>query len=297
MSRLYGIIPPMVTPFAADGAIDCEAIARLLDFLRSYIHGLFVCGSYGLGPLMDVEERKLVAEEVLEHVPSHVKVVVHVGSTSTEDSADLAKHAEDIGAHAVASVPPYYYKHSPSSVLEHFKVLVSSVSIPVYVYNNPRTVGYPVTPDLMCKLRELGVQGVKDSSFDVLTFMRFREVCGEDFDIVVGTEALMLPTYVLGARAFIPGMSNYCPELVYELFQYLEQGDYSKAASAQYRVFKLRELVHGLGSPIAATYAILRLRGIDIGCPRKPFKIPSDEKMTEFKRKLAEYGLEEFFTK
>ena len=280
LEKLYGLFPPLITPFTRTGQLDLEALAQVLEFTKPFVHGYYLCGSYGQGPLMDLEQRKKVVEKVIEEVSGSKKIIVHVGSPSTDSTIELARHAEEAGAHAVASVPPFYYKHAEESVLKFFEELVNSTSLPVYVYNNPPRVGYPVTPDLLAKLKSLGVRGIKDSSFDVINFINFSIYAGDDFDIVIGTEALMLPTYVLGARAYIPGMSNYLPELVFELFNKLEQGDYARAREIQFRVNRLREDLHKLGNPITLTYLIWNLRGIKKSFPKKPF-LPAKEELTE----------------
>ncbi|UNQ73273.1 dihydrodipicolinate synthase family protein [Infirmifilum sp. NZ] len=286
-TQLFGIIPPLLTPFTSAGHVDFDALKQLLDLTMPYVHGYYVCGTYGQGPLMSIAERKKVVEKVAEHVGSSKQLVVHVGSAATDAAVELARHAEEVGATAVASVPPYYYRHTEEAVLEFFKDLVKSTSLPVYVYNNPPRVGYPVTPELAAKLKAIGVRGVKDSSFDVLTYMNYKLQAGEDFDVVVGTEALMLPTWVLGAKAFIPGMSNYLPELVYELFKALESGDLSRAQLLQFRVNRLREELHKLGSPIPTAYALLRIRGIKECYPKKPF-LPPRKDLEETARKIME---------
>ncbi|MEM3974959.1 MAG: dihydrodipicolinate synthase family protein [Thermofilum sp.] len=286
---LYGIYPPLITPFTADGQVDLESLARVVEFLNPWVHGYYICGTYGQGPLMRPSQRKLVAEKVIEYAKEGHKVLVHVGAPDTYTAVELARHAQDVGAYAVASVPPYYYKHSEEAVVKFFEELAGSVSIPVYAYNNPQRVGYPITPELAAKLKQAGVAGVKDSSFDVLTYIDFKLAAGEGFDIVVGTEALMLPTFVLGARAFIPGMSNYLPELVYELFKALESGDLEKARALQFRVNDVRRRLHKLGSPIVLTYLLLEVRGVRAGLPRKPFLPISGEAAVKIAQELEPF--------
>ncbi len=290
--KLYGLIPPLITPFTKDGEIYEEAVQRILEFISDYIHGLFLCGSYGSGPLMTIEQRKKMVEITMNSLPRDLKIIVHVGSTDTYTSVTLAKHAEDLGVDAIASVPPYYYKHRDNAVKEHFRRLLNAVDIPVYVYNNPKTVGYAIQPLLLHELENMGVKGVKDSSFDILNFMNYKRACSEDFDIVVGTEALMLPSYIMGARAFIPGLANYFPEIVRELFDTCEKGDWSKARELQYKVLTIRDIAHSAGSSIAGVHVILKLRGIDAGYPKLPFTLPDEYKIKEIERKLSELGIE-----
>jgi len=294
LKGLYGVIPPLITPFKVDGGLDIDALREILKFICKYVDGLFVCGTYGSGPMMSIGERKRVVEEVMNNVSGRVEVIVHVGATNTQSAVDLARHAQDVGAARVASVPPYYYRYRDEYVIEYFKHLVDAVDVPVYLYNNPGTVGYAISPQLLSKLEGVGVRGVKDSSFDVLNFMNYKRVCSEGFDVVAGTEALMLPLYVLGARAFIAGMSNYLPELVRELFKCLEEGRWMEAEKLQYRVVEVREIVHSAGASIVGVHTILNLRGIRSGYPRSPFKMPSSEKVKEIKSKLLDLGVELF---
>ena len=88
---------------------------------------------------MSLEERKQVAEITVNQVKNKILVIVHVGTTSTSQSIELAKHASEIGADVIASVPPYYHPHDERDVKKYFDSLVESVDIPVFVYNNPKT--------------------------------------------------------------------------------------------------------------------------------------------------------------
>ncbi|MEM1545707.1 MAG: dihydrodipicolinate synthase family protein [Candidatus Methanomethylicia archaeon] len=271
--------------------LDSDALREILDFIYNYIDGLFVCGTYGSGPMMSVEERKRTVEEIINNIPGRLEIIVHVGATSTQFAVDLARHAQDIGATRIASVPPYYYRYRDEYIIEYFTNLVNAVDLPVYLYNNPNTVGYAISPQLLSKLEKIGVKGVKDSSFDVLSFINYRRTCSGDFDVVAGTEALMLPLYVLGARAFIAGMSNYLPELIKELFNCLKEGKWGDAEKLQYKIVEIREIVHSAGASIVGVHTILNLRGIKSGYPKSPFKMPSSEKIEEIRSKLIELNV------
>ncbi|MFI5341718.1 MAG: dihydrodipicolinate synthase family protein, partial [Candidatus Methylomirabilales bacterium] len=83
IERLQGVIPPLVTPFTKkDDTLDEPSLRAIVRFLRPHVHGLFVCGTYGGGPLMSLEERCRVLEIVKEEAGSELTVTVHVGSTT-----------------------------------------------------------------------------------------------------------------------------------------------------------------------------------------------------------------------
>ncbi|MBC7189118.1 dihydrodipicolinate synthase family protein, partial [Candidatus Aerophobetes bacterium] len=251
----------------------------------------FVCGSYGSGPLMNVEERKKVLEITIEEVKGKIPVIAHVGTTNLRDSIILARHAQEVGADRIAAVPPYYYHHTEESVIYFFSQLVRSVDIPVYIYNNPKTVGYGVSSALVLKLAEVGVKGIKDSSFDILVLENFLRNLPEDFDVVPGTEAIWLPASSLGARAFIPGLGNAFPELCVQLFEAGVNGDLEKCRKLQKKVNSIRDIMPMAGSTIVAVYIMLELRKVVKTYPRAPLIFPNKEKRDKIKEKLEKMGV------
>ncbi|WP_052465233.1 dihydrodipicolinate synthase family protein [Thermotoga profunda] len=287
LNRFKGVIPPMLTAFDETGNLDIKRTKNIAKFLKDKVDALFICGTYGSGPLMNQEEKERVIEEVSQEVNGKIPIIVMVGSASTKETVEIAKYAEKMGAAAVASVCPYYYAHSEENILGFFSELVGAVDIPVYVYNNPKTVGYPVTPKLLRKLYEIGVKGLKDSSFSSITFYEFiRELGKEDFDFIIGTEALVLDAFALGSKAVISGVANALPEPVVDLTKACQMNNLNEAARLQTLVLELRELLH-ISSAISVAHAILQIRGIDSGYPRKPFKPLSNEKMNELKTRLS----------
>lgn len=290
--RLEGVIPPMIVPFDQGGEVDEKALREFTRFLLRSVDGLFILGTYGCGPLLRVEERKRVAEVVVEEVNGKVPVIVHVGSISTKDAVELAKHAQAIGADAISSVPPFYYHHAEEDVFFYFKRLLDAVSIPVYVYNNPKTVGYGVSANLLKRLADEGVYGVKDSSFDIMVLSDYkRKVDKEGFDVVIGTEALFLPASSLGVRAFIPGLGNAFPELCKELYNAVMSGaPKEKVIEIHNKVMAVRDLMRLANTTTVGAYTMVNLRGIKM-YPREPFRPASEEVREKIKEALKKMGL------
>jgi len=270
--QLSGIVPPLLTAFDRQGNVDEKAQREVVSFLKQRVQGFYVCGTYGSGPLMEVAQRKQVTEIVIDEVGGAIPVVVHVGAPATADSVELAKHAQEAGAVAVAAVPPYYFPHKEEQVLFHFQRLIESVGLPVLIYNNPKTTGFSVTPAFLNQLAKAGLKGVKDSSFSVMTFYDYlRTVELDDFAFIVGTEAFILPTVAMGAEASVSGLGNAIPEPVVELFDAVKRGDMERARPLQFKVLALRDILH-YGSSIAVVQAILKERGVNSGYPRMPFQ-------------------------
>jgi len=137
------------------------------------VHGLFICGTHGSGPIMAVEERKPVHQIVVDQAKGRITVVAHIATTSTEQSVELAGHAESVGADCVASISPYYHRPDERTVADFFRTLAKAVDLPAYIYNNPRASGVAITPSFLCHLADVGVQGVKDSGFSFIELTHF----------------------------------------------------------------------------------------------------------------------------
>ena len=293
-NEVKGVIPPLTTPFTEEGEIYEEGLRNLLDFqVEGGSHGLFLCGTYGSGPLMSLDQRKKVVEIAKDHVGERMTLIVHVGTTNTRDSVELAKHAEENGAAAVAAVPPYYYRHDEKTVLEHFRQLVKAVDIPVYVYNNPKTSGFTVTPSTLVKMADLGVKGIKDSGFSLIEFSHFViELADQrEFNFIIGTEALFLPAMLLGANGCISGLANVFPEIVVELYNEIMKKNYEKAAKLQLKVNEARRILHISKSTNAACYAMLKERGVDVGVPKRPVLPVTDEETSMMRKEFIRIGL------
>ncbi|MCS7127725.1 MAG: dihydrodipicolinate synthase family protein [Sulfolobales archaeon] len=267
-----GVIVPVITP-TKNGLLYEEGLRNVVNFLiERGIHGFFIAGTYGLGPAMSVNERKKVVEIVVDEVQGSTTTIVMVGSSSLDDSIELAKHAQDIGASAISSVPPFYYAYDEKSILSFFKALLNNVNIPVFAYNNPARTGNPLSAKLLNKLANEGVAGLKDSSFDIIKFYEFiTTVEKKDFIFIIGTEALMFPGILAGARGCISGLANAFPEIVLEEYELIKQRRYEEAALKQLQIIKIREVIHRVPT-IPAIFEILRMRGIDVGYPKPPYR-------------------------
>jgi len=291
MKKLEGVVPPMVTPFASDGNLDEYNLTTLVHFLSEHVQGLFICGSYGNGPLMTVAEKKRVIDIVAKNIPPTIQLVVHVGATNVRDAVELARYAEGAGAAKVSSVVPYYFHHTRESIKLYFDRLVKAVKIPVYTYNNPKFTGIAVDVSLLQELADLGVAGVKDSSFDIMTLANFaRQIKNPDFDVVLGTEAMFLYAATIGVRAFIPGLGNAFPELCGELYEAATKFEMERARTLQMRVNELRDIMYLAKSTVVAVYALLKIRGVCEAYPREPFIALGEKETAAMRQQLVRAG-------
>ena len=269
--KIGGLFTALITPFDGEGRVDAECLAELVRFqISKGTEGIYPCGSTGLGPMLSLPERKLVAETVVKAARGKVPVVVQVGCADTESTIELARHAEGIGADAVASLTPFYYKPGDKAVFKHFEAIKGAVSIPLLAYNIPQFTGNNLLPAIVVLMARDGtIQGIKDSSQNLLQLEDLIGAAPEDFVVMNGTEEYGLFAIMAGADGLVSGGASALPELFESMVAAERDGDYRAATRAQKTILKVKELTKP--SPIAAYYAILRERGIDCGAPRAPF--------------------------
>ena len=272
--KVRGLFTALITSFDEKGRVDPDRLTKLVKFQVSKgVDGIFPCGSTGQGPLLKLEERKVVAETVVRTAGSRVPVVVQVGSADTASTVELARHAEEVGAYAVASLTPYYYKPGEKAILKHFEEVTRAVDIPVLAYNIPPLTGNNLAPSFVAELAKAGMAGIKDSSQNFLQLVDMLSAVPEGFAVMNGTEEYGLFAIMSGADGLVSGGASALPELMKSMVASEARGDHRAALAAQRKVQQVKGLVRP--GQIAAYYEILSARGVDCGTPRAPL-LPLD---------------------
>ncbi len=287
-----GIIPPMMTAFTKDGEIYEKGIREIVDFIVPHVQGLYPCGTYGSGPMMSPEERKRVAEIILDQTKKRVPVIVHVGTADTKTTIELARHAQEKGAAAVGAITPYYNSYNEEAIFTHFQKLIKSVQIPVFLYDNPKCSGNSISTNLLVRLAKEGLGGIKDSTFDIVNYYHARIALRDfpDMNLIIGTEALLVAAFDAGATAAVCGLGNVYPDLLGKMYGHYLKGDRGALMKIQEEVLVVRQVTK-YGPTVPTCHAILKMRGVDAGYPRLPFTPVSAEVQFSVKEKLKSKGL------
>ncbi|MBA4423178.1 MAG: hypothetical protein C0390_08780 [Syntrophus sp. (in: bacteria)] len=297
--RFEGIYPPVITSFTEDGDIYEKGIRHVVRYLMSEgAHGFFINGSYGSCVLMSLEERKKVAEIIHNEVSGRLPIITHVGEASTRATIELAKHAEGLGSAAVAAVAPYYYPganaYDESQIIRHYADIAASVRVPTFMYNNPKTSGYTLTSELLVKLVKVGVMGMKESSGSFTLLGEFNQAATQvnpDFVCMSGSVGLIQPAFNIGIRGCVSGTANAFPELTVSLYNALEARDWEKSKELQNLVIAQRKIQATSGFRPAGCYTFLKLKGIDCGTVRRPWREPNDQEARYMKEEAIKLGL------
>jgi len=291
MEPLSGIITALVTPFTEKGELKTESIKSLIDFqVKGGVDGLFLCGTAGLGTVMRTDQRIEMFKQSAKAANGRVKLLAHVGASSTEEAVILAGEAEKAGVDAVGAVPPYFMKPDEESIIAHFNAIADATKLPVYIYNIPRQALNPVTPSMMLKLIETpNIKGVKDSSRDFINVLNYLRVLPEDFTVICGTDSYIYPAMVMGARGAITGYANGFPDVYADFLNTIKSGNQEAAKQKQFEINVLRSKLQK--PPLAPHYEALRLRGVDAGLPRAPLRGMTNAERVILKKELEKLGV------
>lgn len=282
----------MITPFKENGDLDKDSLIQLVQFLSKRVDGLFICGSYGCGALMTLEERKTVAEIVRKYADPQTRIIVHTGTTTTRDTVALTLHAKAIGCDAASAVGPYYFQYTENDLIKYYSdILDQAGDFPFYVYHNPKFQGYETSLNTLKVLKERGLSGIKDATFDILKYAAYqRELADENFDIALGTEAMWISAQVLGCEAYIPGIGNVFPDLCKKMWLQAMNGEREASVKTQFEVNQLRDIMYFARSTQLAIYAIAEILGIIKAYPRAPFVAATEQEKAKIKAALIEMG-------
>lgn len=272
LDAFRGIIIALYSSYDENGEINTQAVRQIARHYASVgVKGLYVGGSSGEGMLQSVEERKLVLAAVMAEVGDELTIIAHVGAPATRDSVELAKHAQEVGAHAVSAVPAIYYRLSPQSVESHWQAIIDSTSLPFIIYHIPQTTGFHLSKQLLTKMAAQDkVIGVKISAESTFELQQFKAAGGKDFLVLNGPDEQYLAGRSIGADGGIGGTYGVMPELFLKIERCYVQGNMSEAQHWQFIVNELIVELLSFPSLYGACKAILKLRGFDLGEPRMP---------------------------
>ena len=300
-TQLEGILIPMPTAFKEDGAVDESGVDALVDFyVAAGVQGFFALGTHGQGMVMEIDERKSVAERMVRRARGKVPIVLHIGTANTYSSIELARHGASLGVYALAVVPPYYYPHNDYEVFAHYKAIAQAVpGTPLFIYDNTETTHVHITPPKVLKIQEAispacTLAGIKVSFLPFDALLAYLFTLPRSIGVFPGGIFSLYAGYSLGARGAIHPPSTPFPELCVKMFLSLKEGKLEEARRAHDQLAAVMRVVarfmpeHGRG----VFGEIMRLRGLPVRrFPRWECAPLSSQEREALKKGLVEAGV------
>ncbi|MBW3540770.1 MAG: dihydrodipicolinate synthase family protein [Planctomycetes bacterium] len=298
--RLFGIIPPVITPLDEAGRFDRASGERLYRYhVDAGVHGLFLFGSSGEGPLLAQRTREEALETSVRVVAGRVPVLAGVLAAGTELAIAEARRAKELGADGLVVCPPFYFRVTQDELKQHFRAVRRAVDLPLLAYDIPATTKLKIELDTMLELACEGtLVGAKDSSGDAAGFRRLLVRRPQGFRLFTGSELLVDAVLLSGADGAVPGLANVAPELFVELYQHFTAGRAAEAIALQRRIVRLFDVFVAPDGTVRSGYAVgsmkaaMKLRGV-IDCVRTcaPFEPVTAEQLGRVRAIMQETGV------
>ena len=291
---IAGIVPPMITPFDAEGDIDeRQHRAEVRHMLAAKVHGVAVCGSTGEGHTLTTDETRRITAFTTEEVKGQIPVITGVICNSTRAAIERGRAVADLGVAALQVTPVHYlFRPDDDAMSRHFDRIAQATGLPVIIYN---VVPWSyVSPTFLARIlrRVDGVIGVKQSASDLkaladlLLLVDSRELRQKGVRILSAVDAFLYPSFTLGAHGAVAAILTAVPESCVALWNAVQEEDHQRAK-------RLHESLLGLWNAIdhpnlpANVKTALRLQGRDAGFPRAPMPQSSPEQEEEIRQALA----------
>ncbi|GAA1858113.1 dihydrodipicolinate synthase family protein [Paeniglutamicibacter psychrophenolicus] len=302
--KYSGVIPPVVTPRTADGAIDVAGLKAVVEHLISGgVTGLFVLGSSGEVPYLTNTERELVVTTINAANAGRVPLVVGANEQTTNRVIEEGRKMVELGADALVVTTPYYALSNAAEVEAHFRAIHAALQVDIFAYDVPVRTHVKLSVATAVALAQDGViVGVKDSSGDDVSFRQLllatRDI--EGFSVFTGHEVVVDGALLGGAHGVVPGLGNVDPAGYRRLFDAAAAGDFATAAKEQDRLARVFDIVYtpdsarvsGGAAGLGAFKTALVAQGV-IDCNKMsvPMVDLNDSEATAITAILAETGL------
>ena len=293
--KLEGLVAATYTPLKADGSFRDDLVLPLVDhLLPSGISGLYVCGSTGEGMSLSGNERRQVAEAYVSAAARRVPVVIQVGHNSLAEAAELAAHAQSIGADVVSATCPSYFKVAAvDALIESMAVVAAGApELPFYYYHIPTLTGSDIDMvDFMRRGSERipNLVGLKYTAATLHEFQQCLELDDGRFDVVWGFDEMFLGALATGAKAGIGSTYNIAAPLYLKIIDAFNSGQLTEARRLQALSIQMIRTI-GKYPFHPAMKAVLEMQGFEMGNCRLPQLKISATDADELKSELQDIG-------
>ena len=273
-----GILPALVTPLTERETINEDVARRLMRWhMDEGMDGFYICGATGEGPVVAPKERMRLAEIAREETRARdKKAIIHVGAIDLTTAKALARHAGEIGADAISSVPPFFFGYGEKEIAQYYTELAEAAGVPLIMYCSPLS-GVNITYDMVSRFLNIPhAIGVKWTSYDYYTMHRIKELRGGDVNVLNGPDECLLCGLTMGADGGIGATYNVMPRMFRQIYDRFRAGDIEGARQAQYKANRLIEVIIRFGVQTSLK-EMLGMLGYDCGFCVYPQKRLSDE--------------------
>jgi 4-hydroxy-2-oxoglutarate aldolase len=291
---MQSIFPAVPTVFDLQFNLDLERLqANLEPLVAVGLPGVVIGGSNGEFVTQSPDERVAAVAAARAVLPGDRILIAGSAMESTAATSELVQRMAEAGADAALVLTPHYYTSAmtDAALIAHYQAVADTSPIPILLYNMPPNTGLDLSWKVICTLAEHPqITGLKDSSGNLVKLGQLVSEVGPDFQLLVGSGALLLPALALGAAGCVAALANVAGGAMLQLREKFMAGDWEAARALQLPLIAVNQAItaeHG----IAGLKAALEMLGMAGGPVRPPLTALSDSARQELRQVLQTAGL------
>ncbi len=285
------LITAMVTPFAADGSIDWDGVARLAHHLADHGHdAIAVNGTTGEAPTTKSSEKLEIIKVVKSAVGSRVKVLSGAGDNETSYTVEQAKRSADAGADGLLIVAPYYNKPPQAGIEAHFKAVAAATDLPIMMYDIPGRTGVEIESDTIVRLFEVpNIVALKDAKGNLAATSEV--IARSGIPVYSGDDILNLPFLSIGAVGFVSVCGHTVGNELKEMLDAWFAGNTARALEIHQKLIPVFKGTFKTQGAIL-TKAAMNLMGLPGGTTRLPLVDATPAQIATLREDLIAGGVQ-----
>jgi 4-hydroxy-tetrahydrodipicolinate synthase len=291
MRELKGHGVALITPFKGNGAIDFEAIPRIIDHLiNGGVDYLVVLGTTAESTSLSKDEKKQLIATIVNHNAGILPLVIGIGGNNTLKVIEEIISMDMRAFSAILSVTPYYNKPNQEGLYRHFSSIAENSSLPIILYNVPSRSGVNLTPKTVLRLAKDfdKIVAIKEATGNFQQAQILLKICPKDFLVLSGDDEMSLPMLLAGAKGVISVIGNALPELYSKIVQNGIDGDAKRGYQTQYQILDLIRTIYDEGNPTGIK-VLMNALGLCENQLRLPLVNASDSLYNKLNKYFKEY--------
>lgn len=266
-AKLYGSMTALITPMTADGAVDYDTLAKLIDWqISEGTDALIAVGTTGESATLSMSEHCQVIDFFVKKVAGRVPVIAGTGANNTTEAIELTAFAKEAGADCALLVVPYYNKPTQEGIYQHYKAISEAVDMPQMLYNVPGRTVVDMSEDTVARLMEIpNIVAIKDATGDLVRGESLIKRVGDNMVVLSGDDPTALELVRLGAKGNISVTSNIAPKAMGQMFKLALEGKFDEAHAINDTIKHLHHDLFCEASPQPTKYALHKMGMIDTG--------------------------------
>ncbi|MFH7585295.1 dihydrodipicolinate synthase family protein [Oceanimonas smirnovii] len=286
-----------LTPMNTAGPDDVTFVRLIENLAEANVDSIGALGSTGSYAYLNRAERARIARLAVQHA-GPVPVMVGIGATSTREVLHLAEDAQQAGAKALLLAPVSYQPLNSEEVYELYRNVSHELSVPLCVYDNPRTTRFEFSDELHARIAHLpGVASIKipgvptDPQAAKERVERLRQQLPPHVSIGISGDPLAVTGLNAGCELWYSVLGGLFPRTALALTRAALAGNSEQAEQLSRELTPLWEMFHRHGSARVVAAAAELLGHVEAPCLPAPLQALNHTERTTLSALLDELTL------